>query len=91
MAAYFAKNAKYCIAKLHVDYVNTVLVIKLQRCVECNNGNVSNCTTRPGSVDGPGVPDTDLIIYVSAFDCSLRFPGALAFASACQMESVLDR
>ncbi|XP_064398797.1 leishmanolysin-like peptidase [Halichondria panicea] len=30
----------------------------LKRCVECNNGSVSNCTTRPGSVDGPGVPDT---------------------------------
>ncbi len=49
---------------------------------------MSNCTTRPGSVDGPGVPDTDLIIYVSALDCR---PGILAFANACQMESELDR
>ncbi len=47
-------------------------VIKLQRCVECNTGNVSNCTTRPGSVDGPGVPDTDLIIYM--------WPPSIAFS-----------
>ncbi|XP_064398674.1 leishmanolysin-like peptidase isoform X2 [Halichondria panicea] len=63
----------------------------LKRCVECNNGSVSNCTTRPGSVDGPGVPDTDLIIYVSAFDCSSFGSSVVAFASACQMESELDR
>ncbi|XP_064398693.1 leishmanolysin-like peptidase isoform X2 [Halichondria panicea] len=63
----------------------------LKRCVECNNGSVSNCTTRPGSVDGPGVSDTDLIIYVSAIDCSPFGPGIFAFASSCQLESELDR
>ena len=66
-------------------------VIKLQRCVECNIGSVSNCTTRPGSVDGPGVPDTDLIIYVSASDCSSFASSVVAFAGACQLESELDR
>ncbi len=73
------------------NYSMIALYCSLQRCVECNNGSVSNCTTRPGSVDGPGVPDTDLIIYVSAFDCSSFGSSVVAFASACQMESELDR
>ena len=34
--------------------------------------------------------NTDLIIYVSA-DCTGEPSGVLAFASACELESVLDR
>lgn len=62
-----------------------------QRCVECN-GDFATCATRPGTVDGPGVDNTDLIIYVSS-DCSSPdiSSGVLAFASACELESVLDR
>lgn len=36
------------------------------------------------------MPDTDLILYVSA-DCSDLPGGAAALASACQLESELDR
>ena len=60
-----------------------------QRCVECN-GSADTCGTRPGTIDGPGVPDADLIIYVAA-DCTGRPNGVVAFAGACQLESELDR
>ncbi len=62
----------------------------MQRCVECNNGGFSNCDTRNGTVDGAGVPNTDLIIYVSA-DCTDTSSGTLAFASSCELENELDR
>lgn len=60
-----------------------------QRCFECN-GVFANCATRPGSTDGPGVPDSDIIIYVSG-DCTDTASGVLAFASSCEMEDELDR
>ena len=63
----------------------------IQRCVECN-GSPTNCNTRPGSTDGSGVPNADIIVYVSATTlggfCS---GGTIAFAGACQLESTLDR
>ncbi len=63
----------------------------MQRCVECN-GNFFSCGTKLGTEDGLGVADTDLIIYVSAV-CTANNsnPGTLAFASACELENVLDR
>ena len=64
----------------------------MQRCVECG-GSFSNCVTRPGSVDGSGVADADIIIYVGSVSegtCS-EFPGVIAFASTCQLENTLDR
>ena len=67
----------------------------LQRCVECNGDqSAATCATRPGSVDGNGIPDTDLVIYVStSLDGGTCAPtsGVIAFAGACQLESVLDR
>ncbi len=60
-----------------------------QECVECNT-DPATCTTRPTTVRGAGVPNTDLIIYVS-INCSDAPSGVVAFAGACQMESQLDR
>ncbi|XP_064398055.1 uncharacterized protein LOC135344730 isoform X3 [Halichondria panicea] len=63
----------------------------LKRCVECNDDD-NSCDTRPGTVDGAGVPDTDLIIYVSAVCTDTEVEGGLlAFASCCELENELDR
>ena len=65
----------------------------LQRCVECG-GSAETCATRPGSVDGNGIPDTDIVIYVStslAGGTCAPGSGVIAFAGTCQLESVLDR
>jgi len=56
-----------------------------QRCVQCN-GNPNTCETV--GTDGPGV-NTDFILYVGAIACTNS--GTLAFATACQLESSLDR
>ena len=65
----------------------------MQRCVECG-GSFATCDTRPGSVDGSGVPDADVVIYVGAsLAGGICSPGSLviAFASSCQLENTLDR
>ncbi len=63
----------------------------MQRCVECNDDD-NSCDTRPGTVDGAGVPNTDLIIYVSAVCTETEVEGGLlAFASCCELENELDR
>lgn len=70
-----------------------MVISPIQRCVECN-GAAETCATRPGSVDGNGNPDTDLVIYVStSLGGGICAPGSgvIAFAGACQLESVLDR
>ena len=63
----------------------------MQRCVECD-GSPDDCDTRPGSTDGSGVPNADVVVYVGATTfggfCS---GGVIAFASSCQLESTLDR
>ena len=65
----------------------------MQRCVEYG-GSFAICATRPGSVDGSGVPDADIIIYVGTSlaggTCSPD-SGVIAFASSCQLENTLDR
>ncbi len=72
------------------SYILSLRLYFMQRCVECNNGGSSNCDTKDGSEDGLGVPDSDLIIYVSAV-CTASNSGTLAFASSCEQENVLDR
>ena len=62
----------------------------MQICIECEDGPFSNCDIRPGTMNGPGVPDTDLIIYVAA-NCTGSPPSRLAFAGACELENELDR
>ena len=46
-------------------------------------------------MDGTGVQDSDLIIYVAASvadtTCDPTFSGLIAFAGTCQLESTLDR
>ena len=60
-------------------------LIFTQRCVQCN-GDSSTCVTV--GVDGPGVI-TDFILYVGTIPCAN--PNTLAFATACELESSLDR
>ena len=68
-------------------------IIIMQRCVECG-GSFANCATRPGSVDGSGIADADIVIYVGTSlaggTCSPT-SNVIAFASACQLENTLDR
>ena len=79
-----------CIVSIITEFIPFVW---LQRCVECNE-NFSTCATPPGSVDGNGIPNADLVIYVgtSLADgiCSPT-SSVIAFASACQLENTLDR
>ena len=49
------------------------------------------CRAQSGSVNGPGISDTDLIIYVSAKNTYSCDDSIIAYASACQLESVYDR
>ena len=71
----------------------SLLYAWLQRCVECD-GNFSTCATPPGSVDGSGIPNADLVIYVGtslANGICSPTSSVIAFASACQLENTLDR
>ena len=64
--------------------------------MECRNGGGSNCTeTIP---TGNGVPNADLVIYISAIQSANCPQGStsstsmtVASASVCQMESKIDR
>ena len=74
-------------------YFPCSLHYSLQRCVECG-GSSATCATRSGSVDGSGVPDADVVIYVgTSLAGGICSPDSLviAFASACQLENTLDR
>ncbi len=73
-----------------IDMSIVYRVLSTQECVECNS-NFSTCVTRPEIVRGVGVPNTDLIIYVSINNCSDVISEVVAFAGACQLESQLDR
>lgn len=42
-------------------------------------------------MDGLGVPNTDLVVYISVDNCSDRNENTLAYASSCQLESNQDR
>ena len=66
-----------------------MLVSLIQRCVECRNTDPLECALGTPSTDGPGIPNTDFIVYVSAMPCVGT--QTLASAAACQMESDLDR
>ena len=70
-------------------FLHITLSLNLQRCIQCNN-NAPNCETM--GLDGPGVNNTDYILYVGTNPGgSCFFGGVLAFANLCQMESTLDR
>lgn len=60
--------------------------------MECNSGPFSGCQPA-GAGPGPGVPDADFIIYVSAVGGNLCGPnsGTVAYAQACDLEQLLDR
>lgn len=65
-----------------------------QRCVECRNGPVAMCRSGRPAEDGGGVANTDFMLYISAnqSECpQTSGTTVLAFASACQLESVQDR
>ena len=63
--------------------------------MECGNTGPQSPQCSPGvpSTDGPGVRNTDFILYVSANQQAAPCAGGqtLAFAAACQTESELDR
>ena len=68
------------------------LTITLQACRRCTGNTVDTCGAA-GS-DGPGVSNTDYILYVSAVMnsiCGTGGSGTVAFASHCQLESAFDR
>ena len=61
----------------------------LQRCYECGGSeDINDCSPRPGSQDGAGIPNADIVIYVRTEPCRR---GTLASAGACQLEKQLDR
>ena len=73
-----------------------------QACVQCNNNpnadsfTAANCETV--GTDGPGVSDTDFLLYVTAMNiesCATgsnrESPSTIAFAAACAMEAEFDR
>jgi hypothetical protein len=76
-----------------IAFIPSYSVVTMQRCVECG-GDSATCATQSGSVDGSGVADADVVIYVGTSlaggDCSPT-SGVIAFASSCQLESTLDR
>lgn len=62
-----------------------------QRCTECFGGPFSGCVTNGD--DGPGIPDADFVLYVSAANtspCGVS-SSTIAFALACELEQALDR
>lgn len=75
-----------------MSFKENIISVYLQQCIECNNGPFSGCV-RTGVEDGPGVPDADYVLYVSAVDRTPCGPNsaAIAFAQACEMEQMLDR
>ena len=69
----------------------THAVFTLQACTECDGGPFSNCDT-VGS-DGPGIPNADFVLYVSALNIAPcgDTSSTIAFAATCELEQVLDR
>ena len=55
--------------------------------MQCNGNQTSECETV--GVDGPGVNNTDFIIYVGTVACDNL--NVVATAEICQLESSLDR
>ena len=66
-------------------------MLLLQRCGQCNGNNPPNCDIT--ETDGAGVANSDIVVYVSTSNDAPCGPTStvLAFASACQLESTLDR
>ena len=60
----------------------------IQACSECY-GSSRNCQTT-GS-DGPGVKDTDFVLYVSAINTATCAGSTIAYASSCHQEDTFDR
>ena len=62
----------------------------MQACSQCNGNGSGTCETI-GS-DGPGVNNTDFVLYVSSINPPVGCSGnTIAFAGACQMEAQYDR
>ncbi|KAL3104237.1 hypothetical protein niasHS_002264 [Heterodera schachtii] len=63
----------------------------LFQCRFCLQSNPLSCIPS-GPSDGPGVSDTDFLLYVSAVDTQrCRNEETIAYAAHCQQESELDR
>ena len=87
MSKFRGYRVKFNVASMY--FLHIAPFLNLQRCVQCNN-NAPNCETM--GLDGPGVNNTDYILYVGTNPgSSCAFGGVLAFANLCQMESTLDR
>jgi len=62
-----------------------------QRCRVCNQFG-QDCKVEGPDEDGPGIPDTDFVFYISAVEtqrCKKGF--TVAYAAHCQQEAQLDR
>lgn len=60
------------------------------RCVECG-GSESSCAPQQlrGSVNGSGIPDANMVIYVACSPCEDET--TIAYTGSCQQESRFDR
>ena len=68
------------------------MYLRFQQCTQCLGGALDTCF-QTGVGDGPGVPDADFVLYVSALEIFSCGPtsGTIAFAATCEMEQTLDR
>ncbi|CAK9018751.1 Leishmanolysin-like peptidase [Durusdinium trenchii] len=59
----------------------TIPVEHFQEQEYCPNGRIAGCQTSPG---GTGIPDTDLIIYITALRTTWCSGNTVAYAAACR-------
>ena len=71
----------------------------LQQCLQCNGANpCPNPEVGTPAQSGPGVPNTDFVLYISANQTACpplpphpNQPTTVAFAGHCQLEGTIDR
>ena len=71
----------------------------MQQCMQCNNDNpCPNPEVGTPSQNGPGVPNTDFVLYISANQQACpalppdpNQPTTVAFATHCELESTIER
>ena len=63
----------------------------MQACIACNSStNLEDCRMKANSGAGPGLNNTDTVVYYAILnnaDCAR----AAAYANSCQLEAMFDR